>query len=306
MDMDAIFHTLTHSLALPEEAIRAANMQKTELVPRFCEEFGRFQRAGSFRWRQPHCLFLAFHLLGSWRATNAYGTLARFLKGPPAMVDAALGGATTETPHRVMAAVYDGDPTPLHDIILDSNADEFIRSRMCESLAMLVHNGRLPRDHAEAFFRDAFLAIRPKAQSFVWCGWQQAIALLELRDLVPLVQQDFEQGFIGDDICSFEDFQEDIALGRVGFSHQFGKPTHEFTLFGDTIAELSTWYCFSEKYRKEIERHEENELLAAAARADSDFGPGRNDPCPCGSGKKHKKCCLFASENSDSLAQDAG
>jgi SWIM/SEC-C metal-binding protein len=20
-------------------------------------------------------------------------------------------------------------------------------------------------------------------------------------------------------------------------------------------------------------------------------GPGRNDPCPCGSGKKHKKCC---------------
>lgn len=22
--------------------------------------------------------------------------------------------------------------------------------------------------------------------------------------------------------------------------------------------------------------------------------PGRNDPCPCGSGKKHKKCCGFA------------
>ena len=22
--------------------------------------------------------------------------------------------------------------------------------------------------------------------------------------------------------------------------------------------------------------------------------PGRNDPCPCGSGKKHKKCCLVA------------
>lgn len=22
-----------------------------------------------------------------------------------------------------------------------------------------------------------------------------------------------------------------------------------------------------------------------------DAGPGRNDPCPCGSGKKHKKCC---------------
>ncbi|MGH7149692.1 MAG: SEC-C metal-binding domain-containing protein, partial [Planctomycetota bacterium] len=24
-------------------------------------------------------------------------------------------------------------------------------------------------------------------------------------------------------------------------------------------------------------------------------GPGRNDPCPCGSGKKYKKCCGSAS-----------
>ena len=22
------------------------------------------------------------------------------------------------------------------------------------------------------------------------------------------------------------------------------------------------------------------------------LNPGRNDPCPCGSGKKYKKCCL--------------
>lgn len=26
---------------------------------------------------------------------------------------------------------------------------------------------------------------------------------------------------------------------------------------------------------------------------------GRNDPCPCGSGKKYKKCCLFSAEDSD-------
>ena len=23
-------------------------------------------------------------------------------------------------------------------------------------------------------------------------------------------------------------------------------------------------------------------------------GPGRNDPCPCGSGRKYKRCCLGA------------
>jgi hypothetical protein len=30
---------------------------------------------------------------------------------------------------------------------------------------------------------------------------------------------------------------------------------------------------------------------------------GRNDPCPCGSGKKYKKCCLGNLRNEDSLPQ---
>ena len=39
---------------------------------------------------------------------------------------------------------------------------------------------------------------------------------------------------------------------------------------------------------------EENRLNAKKARQTVRLGPkiGRNDPCPCGSGKKYKKCCL--------------
>ena len=33
------------------------------------------------------------------------------------------------------------------------------------------------------------------------------------------------------------------------------------------------------------------ELIRAQGPARSEDGPGRNDPCPCGSGKKFKKCC---------------
>ncbi|MFR1533930.1 MAG: SEC-C metal-binding domain-containing protein, partial [Bilophila wadsworthia] len=32
-------------------------------------------------------------------------------------------------------------------------------------------------------------------------------------------------------------------------------------------------------------------LLGAPAQAKAENKPGRNDPCPCGSGKKYKKCC---------------
>ena len=37
--------------------------------------------------------------------------------------------------------------------------------------------------------------------------------------------------------------------------------------------------------------NEPEDLLGAPAQARAENRPGRNDPCPCGSGKKYKKCC---------------
>ena len=70
---------------------------------------------------------------------------------------------------------------------------------------------------------------------------------------------------------------------------------HEYTLFGDTIDELSGWYCFTEQYSEDQERWrrqaDTNPILSQPY--ENPFkGVGRNDPCPCGSGKKFKKCSL--------------
>ena len=46
------------------------------------------------------------------------------------------------------------------------------------------------------------------------------------------------------------------------------------------------------KTKEEIEA--EKKLIKETKKVDPvhvDAGPGRNDPCPCGSGKKFKKCC---------------
>lgn len=37
-----------------------------------------------------------------------------------------------------------------------------------------------------------------------------------------------------------------------------------------------------------------------------DKKPGRNDPCPCGSGKKYKSCCLAKEEPKKSTYTEAG
>lgn len=57
----------------------------------------------------------------------------------------------------------------------------------------------------------------------------------------------------------------------------------------DWLYELSEWdHILSVERRKEIEREYKESQIVRVEKV------GRNEPCPCGSGKKHKKCCGVA------------
>jgi hypothetical protein len=155
--------------------------------------------------------------------------------------------------------------------------------------------GELDRAVAARFLRDAFIEMRPQAECYVWVGWQSAIAMLGMSDLELLVKKAFERGFIDRHVLGFDHFEEDL---RRGIKHP-GEPRrpgdHRYALFGDTVEELSGWYCFTEQYRIDQEgwRRQAATNHGRSQRPENPFkGIGRNDPCPCGSGKKFKKCCV--------------
>lgn len=226
---------------------------------------------------------------------GGYRPLARLLRLPGHEIDAIFGDGTTSTSHRVMAAVFDGDPAPLYDMILDPNAEEFIRAGMCEALAMVTLLRELDRAVTGRFLRNAFIELLPQAENYVWVGWQSAIAMLGLCDLKTLVRKAFDRGFIDGGILGFEDFEQDLGRGIEHPNEPRTSDNHDYTLFGDTIEELAGWYCFSEQYRKDHQRWrwQAEADRARSQRLENPFkGVGRNDPCPCGSGKKFKKCCL--------------
>jgi hypothetical protein len=155
----------------------------------------------------------------------------------------------------------------------------------------------------EKFLRAGYVELIPQDECYVWDGWQSTVAMLGFEELRPLVKQAFERGFISPTWLSFEDFDGDLQETISGVAEPYLQRTGNFTLFGDTVEELSGWYAFSPERERDRKR-------AAERRADvlhhsySD-GPavnpyrdvGRNDPCPCGSGKKFKKCCLGKASN---------
>ena len=291
MDVSQVFVGLSELERLPIEAIRAAQADRDSMVPVFLQSIEEFLSPGGTQI-DPSALFFVFHLLGEWREKSAYRPLAKLLRLPGDALEPILGDAKTETVHRVMAAVFDGDPNPLYEIVREENADEFIRSRMCQTIAMLTQGGVLPRAATTQFLRDCYSQLRPQDDCFVWHGWLDAVACLGLADLKPLVQQAFKRGSIDPSWLTFEDFEQDL---QHAVEHPEAEPLHpdgKLTLFGDTVAELSDWYGFKPK----APAYGKPERLPSLSLYDPDRHPfrkvGRNDPCPCGSGKKFKKCCL--------------
>ena len=296
MTPDEILRELAEADGLPRGALRAAGERRAEMVPLFLAQIEEYLAAPAGQPAEtPRGLFFIFHLLGEWREKTAYRPLARLLQSSPEELDLILGDGITATSHRVMAAVYDGDPQPLFDIVLDAEADEFARSRMCEALAMLVLRGALPREDVARFLRDGFMNIRPQAPCFVWHGWQSAIAMIGLVEFTSLVKKAFDRGFIDRGWLSFGHFEEDMrkavqSEGGLGLLDD-----EEFGLFGNTVEELSSWHAFSQKRHADQDRQRQplEEQVHAGQPASNPFrGVGRNDPCPCGSGRKFKKCCL--------------
>jgi hypothetical protein len=290
MDPMQVIEELSVSGRLPVEAIRAAQADREAMVPVFLrtiDDFLELKGPGD-----PNALFFIFHLLGEWREKSAYWPLAVFLRLPRDALDTILGQAITETSHRVMAAVFDGDPDPLYQIIRDPEADEFVRAKMCQTIAMLTRRGDLPRDATAAFLRDCFSQLEPQQDCYVWSGWVDAVAWLGLTELKPLAQQAFLRGSIDPGWLTFKEFEQDL---QYTVDHPEAEPLHadgNHALFGETVAELSGWHGFKPK----APRNETLNWLDSLGTPHREplRKVGRNDPCPCGSGKKFKKCCLNA------------
>lgn len=291
-DEAQILDDLNFNERLPVEAIRAADADRVSVVPVFLKAIEQCLKGEGATLRKD-ALFFIFHLLGQWREKSAYRPLAKLLHLPADEIHSILGDAVTETTHRVMAAVFDDDPGPLYSVILDPTADEYVRSRMCEALAMVTLRGELPRAETERFLRACYSEIKPQEECFVWNGWQSAIAMLRLVDLKPLVKQAFGRGFISAECLSYQDFENDLQH-VIDRARPPSWLPDEYSLFGDTIEELSDWHFSNEDCEEQSARDTNRwETPPPAVPAVNPFRHvGRNDPCPCGSGKKYKKCCL--------------
>jgi hypothetical protein len=282
---------------LPREAMQWALDHWDEVAPELLSVVERYTSEADRSDEAASAVLFILHLAGEKQDTRVFSLLCRLAQDGEA-VEEVLGDTTT-TFKQILISTYDGHRDTLKGLIEAAEADEFVRAEALEVLAYLTATGRIPRDETEAYLLRLYDTLQPQQESFVWNGWVLAIALLGLEELSDVVRQAFERGLIDPMAMDYDDFRRDLARTLADPERMAGFEYDQIGPLEDAIGELSGWYAFSDAAEQGEEWWATSPEDAGLSFADTPLpfvdpfkGVGRNDPCPCGSGKKFKKCCL--------------
>lgn len=283
---------LATSQELPAVAIGACLVRQSEAAPLLRRLMTRGADSGIATDSQATQLFRALHILGGARDSATFLPLLRLLQGPQDDVDYLLGDASTETLAKITAGVFDGNADALLETILNRNLDGAIRGSLLGAAAFLTWERRIDRPTMIAFLERFAVEPPVPGDDLVWAAWAEAIALLGLRHLEPLVSEAERSDRFDDLLFLRADFEATLATAEQAPDDVTRFEDANLGYIEDVLVALE---AFPYGYDEEADDLQDFDEGPAPQPVTNPWRHvGRNDPCPCGSGKKAKRCCLAA------------
>jgi hypothetical protein len=273
------------------EAVEAAVANREEVVPellRILDEIvGRAERLDDEGDGMAH--LYAMFLLAQFREVRAYPLVVRLASLPGEMLDSLCGDFVTENLGQILASICGGDLHGIQSVIENEDADEWARGAALSGLVTLVAAGQKSREEILSYFASLFRGKLVRRCSHVWDSLIADTAdlyPLELIDDIELAYQDdlVDPGYVG-----LDEIKGDVALGKDRVLARLADDPHH-TLVEDTVQEMQWWDCFRDDRQTRMEIPAQTLIQPPPFHRPSPK-TGRNHPCPCGSGKKYKKCC---------------
>ncbi len=225
----------------------------------------------------------AMYLLAQFRETRAFPLVVRFCELPGKLPEYLLGDTVTEGIYRILASTFDGDTEALKRVVENPACNEYIRSAALRALVILVREGVKQRDEVMAYMQELFREKLERVHTFVWCGLVDCALSLYPEEVLEDIRQAYEEGLMDPFFMSFSKVTEVLAKDKERVLAEL--PSDVPGLIEDTIKEMENWACFDAKPSSTPTPVPQARPAATPPKV------GRNDPCPCGSGKKYKKCC---------------
>ncbi|MCJ2035427.1 DUF1186 domain-containing protein [Methylobacterium sp. J-068] len=262
---------------LPVPEMRAALAEPDRIADAVLAVLKQAAEGTELEEPQADLLFWGLHVLAAARDLRVFRPLVHLLHQDGETLDVLLGDAVTMTLAKVLVSTFDGDAEPLGALLLDSTIDDLVRNEAFAALAYLTQTGRIPRRQA----RDLLVRFDEKRVAVEgdvgWVGWEETIALLGLRELETRVLAARRDERLTDAFSDQPWFVKTLRQAEAKPDDLSRFDPRRFGTLDDPVAALD-WTA------EGAGQPVTNPLKHV----------GRNDPCPCGSGKKFKKCCLDA------------
>ncbi len=285
-------------------AFQAAHGQGDELTPRIIERFERVLAASREPGNEsvPYVGFL-FFLAAEFRSHAAHPLMVQLLRMPEDLVDRAIGDGLTEGVSTALADTCPGSIDGLLGLIDDGAAGPFARGAGLTALAMLWKRGVLSREEMLGQLLRVAALLDPESENDALVGNAvvDTAVRMNAHEIRSSILGLYERGLADEMYYESEYTAKHLLPGAT--------PAHEEACLNRTIddawAEVKGWACFTSDANRERPFLPPTEPMphppTGASDWDKKYAPltpfraspkiGRNEPCPCGSGKKYKKCC---------------
>jgi len=167
----------------------------------------------------------------------------------------------------------------LYEIIENPLINRLWKMAALEALVQLIGIDSLSRTTAMHFLKNLLRTLLESSSDNELLSHVIATCcMLHPKEVAEEIREAFARDIVDPFLCTIEDFHADLVIPLSAMQ--------EF-LQEDALAKLTPLETLQAYYGEpeadfEEEPGEPIEMI------------GRNDPCPCGSGKKYKKCCMFS------------
>ena len=233
----------------------------------------------------------AAYLLAQFRVKEAYPIVLE-LFGLPGDLPEQLFGDMMDSSGRILASICGGDVAPIKQMIGNEEIDEFTRAQAITALAILTLDGEIEREDLMAYYREIFRTIDNMTLLTLLIGLCTDIYPGEVYDEIKEAYENDKVDYL---MIGMESVDRAMVAGKSSVLAS-AKRNSSLQKIDDTIGELKNWAYFKnnsqDKYFDQL-MNKNPGFMSQPKGTPTVNEPkiGRNDPCPCGSGKKYKKCC---------------
>lgn len=274
------------SKPFPKEIVEAAVNYRNEITPKLLEFLDYAYHNYNVLDDNYMGHLYALYLLAEFKETKAFKLALNILELDEDYLDLLLGDCLTIDYPNILASLYDGNLNSVKAVIENPDIDAFARDAAIRLLLALVLESKLEKDTVLEYLEllldnDIFRDDKQEMGLLI-------SSIMELRPtdirLHDKVKEIFNIGLVDEKMIDFKYFIDHVP--PRGDSNILEK---HYGGIKSTVECMSWWHCFQEDDKFDDPQSYVREINTPIRV----IKIGRNDPCPCGSRKKYKKCCLL-------------